>query len=284
MKRINKIGAAILFAVAGVLLPAKSGTVITANLPANMAIINIDGRADGSAAFNGDQSLWFQPFNTSSSPLEYTVQPGTYAFRVVNPSDAAAMFPSLTSGQTSQIFTAWTYNSPWITDYLVFSSAALTNSSLPQLFDGAFPIGSSVGVFYGNPADAYTAAITNKFYNLIRTAATGGRDSTNDVKTYTFTAATTLVFAVPDYALGDNNGGVSVLITPAPILQINLNGGSVDLQWPTNASGFTLAETTNLQNAVWVDETQLPSIVNSNYSVTLPVDTQTNHFFRLHNP
>src|SRR5579871_2265400 len=164
MKRTNKIGAAILFAVAGVLLPAKSGTVITANLPANMAIVNIDGRADGSAAFNGDQSLWFQPFNTSSSLLEYTVQPGTYAFRVVNPSDAAAMFPSLTSGQTSQIFSAWTFNSPWATDYLVFSNASVANSSLPQIFDGAFSNtnGSSGSwIFYSDATDAYTGAITN---------------------------------------------------------------------------------------------------------------------------
>src|SRR5579871_1333287 len=103
MERTYKIGIAISITLAGVLFQAKSGTVITANLPADTAIVNIDARADGAAAFNGDQSLWYQPFNTSSSLLEYTVQPGTYAFRVVNPSDAAAMFPSLSSGQTSQI-------------------------------------------------------------------------------------------------------------------------------------------------------------------------------------
>jgi len=41
---------------------ALGGTVITANLPANTAIVNIDARADGAASYNGDQSLWYQPF------------------------------------------------------------------------------------------------------------------------------------------------------------------------------------------------------------------------------
>lgn len=287
MERTIKIGTMILLAVAGFSSRAKCGTVITANLPANTAIVNIDAHADGAAAASGDQSLWYQPFNTSSSLLEYTVQPGTYAFRVVNPSDAAAMFPSLTSGQTSQINTAWTFNAPWATDYLVFTGDAATNTSVSQLFDGAFSNtnGSAGGwVFWGDAASAYAGAITDGFYNLIRTAATGGRNSTNNVTTYTFNAITTLVFAVPDYALSDNSGGVSVLISPLPVLAISVNGSSVALQWTTNASGFKLAETTNLQNAVWNDETQLPDIVNSNYSVTLPVDYSTNRFFRLHNP
>lgn len=37
----------------------SAGTVITSNLPPNTAIINISGTADGAAAFNGDQSLWY---------------------------------------------------------------------------------------------------------------------------------------------------------------------------------------------------------------------------------
>ena len=176
MERANKIGIVNLLVGAGALLQAKAGTVITANLPVNTAIINIDARADGATFANGDQSLWYQPFNTGGSLLEYTVQPGTYTFRVVNPPDAATMFPSLTSGQTNQINTAWTFNSPWATDYLVFTGDAATNTSLPQLFDGAFSNtngGPGSWVFYSDAADAYAAASTNGFYNLIRTGRHG---------------------------------------------------------------------------------------------------------------
>jgi len=45
--------------------PLSAGTVITTNLPPNTAIININATADGAAAFNGDQSLWYQPFNVA---------------------------------------------------------------------------------------------------------------------------------------------------------------------------------------------------------------------------
>src|SRR4051812_48857733 len=120
MKLANNIRAAI--CIAGALIASRldAGTVITANLPANTAIVNIDGRADGSASFDGGQSHWFHPFNTGSVLLQYTVPAGTYGFQVINPADAAARFPALTLAQTNQIYTAWTYNSPWILDYLVF--------------------------------------------------------------------------------------------------------------------------------------------------------------------
>src|SRR4051794_25424352 len=115
------------------------GTAVTNNLPANTAIINIDARQDGAANYNGDQSLWYKPFFSAPATqlVSYAVQPGTYSFRVINPADAAQMFPTLTGAQTNQMFSAWSYNSPWIEDYLVFPGAAATDISIPQLFDGA---------------------------------------------------------------------------------------------------------------------------------------------------
>src|SRR2546423_793777 len=117
----------------------RAGTVITNNLPADTAIINISGTQDGAASYNSDQSLWYHPFYTAGATklVKYTVSPGTYNFRAINPADAATYFPALISAQISQIFTAWTYNSPWILDYLVFDAAAETNFSIPQLFDGS---------------------------------------------------------------------------------------------------------------------------------------------------
>ena len=185
----------------------SAGTIITSNLPANTAIVNIDGRADGAATFNASQSLWFHPFNTGNSLLEFTVQPGTYQFRVVNPADAASLFPSLTAPQLATVDTAWTFNAPFITDYLVFDLAAATDPTQSQLLAGAIsPSGS------GSAAAAYTLAKTNGFFNQI---ITGDIASGSKSTQHTFTSAETLIFAVPDNVLGDNGGGVSVLISPA---------------------------------------------------------------------
>jgi hypothetical protein len=186
---------------------AVGGTVITANLPANTAIIDISATADGAAAFNGNQTLWFRPFNTSNNLLEYTVQPGTYDFRIVDPADAGALFPSLTAGQLGQIFTAWTFNAPWITTYLVFDAAAATNANLSQLFAGA--VSPAIA---SNATAAYNAAINGGYFDQIVLGAT---NSGNVQTTFQFTQAETLIFAIPDNILSDNTGGVSVLISPA---------------------------------------------------------------------
>ena len=272
---------------AGCLSPALAGTVITANLPPNTAIVNINATQDGATTFNSDQSLWYQPFSTGGAAqlLEYTVQPGTYTFRVINPTDAALLFPALTVGQTNQIFTAWTYNAPWVTDYLVYDSAAATNFAIPQLFDGAFSnITNGQWQLFGNAAAAYNAATSEGLYDLIRTGP-AGRDGTNYSTVYSVATNETLIFVVPDYALGDNSGGVSVLISPAtPVVPVMLaivpGTGSVTLEWPTNASGYNLQAATNPVSSSWGFVANSPFTLGTNFAVTLPVSA-TNQFFRL---
>ena len=148
---------------------AQAGTIITAGLPSGSAIINIDGRADGAAAYSGaNADDWFQPFNASNDLLTYTFQPGTYTFRVVDPTDAALLFPSLTPTELSQIGGAWTYNSPWATDYLAFDSSAATEAGQHQLFTGAV---TDNGYGYADAATAYQEAITKGYYDQIVTGS-----------------------------------------------------------------------------------------------------------------
>lgn len=261
-------------------VPVFAGTVITSGLPSSTAIINISGTQDGAHNYNGDQSLWYSPFNTQGSLLEYSVQPGTYTFRIVDPTDAQKLFPALSPSQTNQIYTAWTYNSPWTEDYMVFDSAAATNSSIPQLFDsGGIPSA-------GSAQAAYDYTVANNATTLLRVGPLG-RDSTIFTNTYTFSSAATLIFIVPDYDLGDNNGGVSVVVSPAilaPTLYLTEASGTVTLEWATNAPGFTLAQTTNLLPAAWQDVPILRGFAGTNFSVTLPLDAATSRFFRLHEP
>ena len=85
------------------------------------------------------------------------------------------------------MFTAWTYNSPWATDYMVFDSAAATNFSLPQLFAGSpMPVSSYPG--FGSATAAFDAAVTGNYVNQIKVAP-GGRHTGTAATQYTFAAA-----------------------------------------------------------------------------------------------
>jgi hypothetical protein len=285
------IGLAIgLSAVVEIPNQSLAGTIITTNLPVSTAIININGTQDGAANSSaGPQAFWYEPFSTGGvgQLLIYTVQPGTYGFRVIDSADAAEMFPALTAGQLGEIFTAWTFNTPWITDYLVFDSSAATNASEPQLFDGAFSNTNGVDwTTYNNATNAYNAAITEGFYDLIRPGP-AGRAGTNYTTSYTFTGAESLIFVVPDYDLGDNSGGVSVLISPTtrpvpPLLSISPGlPNTVTLLWTTNSPGFYLESVTNLLSQTWNGVTNVPAIEGTNFYVTAAV-TANSRFFRLH--
>jgi hypothetical protein len=105
---------------------------------------------------------------------------GTYTFSLVNPQLNA-----------DAIYTAWTYNTPWITNYLVFDQA----DGSKYLFGGAT---SSTG--YANATDAFNG--------------TCGASGSLCVSTFTFAVDTTLVFVTPDAGVFDNAGGVSIDVAP----------------------------------------------------------------------
>src|SRR6185437_261897 len=94
--RISVLGIWVLMTLylAGLLPEAFAGTIITNNLPANTAIININAVQDGAGSYNGDQSLWYQPFYSGGATqlLSYAVPAGTYTFRIINAADAAQLF------------------------------------------------------------------------------------------------------------------------------------------------------------------------------------------------
>ncbi len=198
-----------------------SGALMTrtdSNLPAGMAIVNIGATSSAAAGANGakqtggNNGSWHQPYNTQNQLLEYTVQPGTYRIRVIDPTDAASFFPSLTQSQLSGIWTAWNSSSSannYVTSYLAFDSSAATNSDVTQLFSGADNgTGEAAAASaYADALNGYTANNVPSFFNEIRSNGTTRT-------TYTFTAPTTLIFTLPDYP-PTASGGVSVLIAPS---------------------------------------------------------------------
>jgi len=200
---------------------AQAGTIINSNLPAGVSIVNVDGRADGSTTFSNDapQSFWYGPTASAVTTASLAVVPGTYTFRVISPADAAIQFPLLTPAQRAQMFTAWTYNSPWTTNYMAFTTAAVGNTTVSQIFDGgSVPAGVSYNT--SSPANAYASLISSGYDNNLRLAPPGRAGTTVAdfaSESYTFTSPTTVIFAVPDNGLSDNNGGVSIVVSaPEP--------------------------------------------------------------------
>jgi hypothetical protein len=216
---LSTVSAATCSVLAG---PARAGTLINTNVPAGITIVNVDARTDGCAGFNSGgtsdpQAYWTQPTpGTVVSAL--TLGPGTYTFRVINRADAQAQFPSLTGAQALQVFDAWTYNSPWVTNYMAFKNSALTNGAETQIFDGG-GVPASVPYDTSSPAAAYNSLKSSGYQDNLRLAPPGRSGTTAasfTSESYTFATTTTLLFGVPDNGLSDNGGGVSIVVAPVP--------------------------------------------------------------------
>lgn len=194
---------------------ALAGTIISNNLPSNTWIVNIDGRNDGAAGYDGDQSSWFRPFASDGNLLALTLPAGTYRFSVIDSADAQAQFPSLTSGQLATIGGAWTYNSPFTTSYFVFDSSAANDPNQPQLFAGANQGAVNGNYYFYTAEDAYQATKAAGQLDQLFTGP-GGRIHGVEAHSYTLTSTQTLLFVVPDSGLSDNGGTVSVAVQAVP--------------------------------------------------------------------
>ncbi len=75
----------------------------------------------------------------------------------------------------------------------------------------------------------------------------------------------------------------SVQVAGPPWLSISLLGNQALIQWPTNAAGFNLQQTTNLLTTNWVTVTNIPVVSNILYQVTVP-KTNRQNFYRLEIP
>jgi PKD repeat protein len=79
----------------------------------------------------------------------------------------------------------------------------------------------------------------------------------------------------------------SVIVTVAsPALSISQPSQSkVTIAWPSWASGYSLHLATNLASPIdWSVVTNQPSISSNQLVLTLPIDPNLNHFFRLSSP
>jgi hypothetical protein len=69
-------------------------------------------------------------------------------------------------------------------------------------------------------------------------------------------------------------------LLPAPRMNIARMGNNVLITWPTNSGPLTIQSTTNLAPANWMDRSEQPNPVSTNYQVSLPI-SPSDVFFRL---
>ena len=74
------------------------------------------------------------------------------------------------------------------------------------------------------------------------------------------------------------------LLAPLPSLGIARSGQNVLLSWPTNATGFTLFENSDLATTNWTVVLIPPLMTNGQYQVSLPILPGSRQFYRLQLP
>ena len=92
--------------------------------------------------------------------------------------------------------------------------------------------------------------------------------------------------------VSDGNGGTDTAtleitvdgLEAPPSLTIQASGSSLEIMWPTSATGFSLYCSSNLTpSAVWAAVTNTPIIQGDEWMVTMPIN-EALPFFRLQNP
>ena len=89
--------------------------------------------------------------------------------------------------------------------------------------------------------------------------------------------------ALGDYAFVANFTGVSVPVAPPQLAFVQSSPGAIVLQWPTNAVGFVLHESSDLTTTNWVPVTNLATVVGTNRSVNIS-PLNGSRYFRLIRP
>jgi uncharacterized repeat protein (TIGR01451 family) len=81
----------------------------------------------------------------------------------------------------------------------------------------------------------------------------------------------------------NNFASFKIVIDPAPSLSIVSGARAYTFTWPVSATNYVLQGATNLSPpVVWVLVTNAPTVVNGQYSVTVP--TNSLHFYKLTTP
>jgi virginiamycin B lyase len=201
-----------------------------------------------------------------------TLGPNSQPFHIITGPDGALWFSEVNSNRIGRITTNAV---PTITE-----SSPLTNSlPMTNLFGTIITNVQPNGLMVGRDGNIWFAEFAaNQVGRLNPTnwaVAEFIVPSTN--------AGVSFIASGPDGNIwftefGTNNIGV---LAPSPTLSIkSLAAAKVALSWPTNLNnGFTLQSNANLNTTNWVTVTNVPAVLNSQYTVTN--SAVSNAFYRL---
>jgi uncharacterized repeat protein (TIGR03803 family) len=160
--------------------------------------------------------------------------------------------------------------------------------------DGAFPVAALIlsgetlygtakyGGEWGNGTVFAINTNGTDFSNLYSFAAIDRTTGTNTSGAFLFSTLAlydNTLFGTADSGGGAGNGTIFSIILP-PQLNVVASDAGLALNWPTNASGFTLQSTTNLHSPVWTTVPTEPVVVERQNVVTNFIDG-TPRFYRL---
>lgn len=137
--------------------------------------------------------------------------------------------------------------------------SAVDTTATPAI--GGTTIGDGV---YTNGTAATVLATANAGYRFVNWTENGALVSS--ASAYTFTNIV--------------NRSLVATFAPAPTISVTSQPTALLLVWPTNFSGYTLQQNTDLNTANWVAAAGAITTSGTNYQTTIPT-TNTSRFFRL---
>lgn len=140
-------------------------------------------------------------------------------------------------------------------------------------------------MLFQTPNYGQSGALSGTATSVTIPAATLPANSTNQANLVFYHLTTTNGATAIEAFVGSATGLIikttaSSIAAPAPVLAIIPSATNVLVEWPTNATGYTLEVSTNLASAVWNTNLPAPVIVNTNKVVTNGV-SGTRKFYRL---
>lgn len=123
-------------------------------------------------------------------------------------------------------------------------------------------------------------------FTVLHTFTTSNGTANTNLDGFGPTAGLTLsgntLYGTAKYGGRFGNGTIFSIALPGTPPQLTLTPSTTNmiLTWPANASGFTLQSTTNLASSVWVTNTQVPTVVNGQNTVT-NLSSSGQQFFHL---
>lgn len=167
--------------------------------------------------------------------------------------------------------TANTSNSPVLVKHYPILIATVSDPAPHSAVDttaspaiGGTTVGDGV---YTNGTAATVLAAANAGYRFVNWTENGALVST--AAAYTFTNIV--------------NRSLVAVFVPAPTISVTRQPNAILLAWPTNFSGYTLQQSTDLNTASWSRAAETVTAIGTNYQATA-FTTNTARFFRLSHP